>query len=70
MRADDDCPYREGVVVERPVKKGAGSFVHIGKRKVSRPRSGSGGGDDGRREGSLLPAPIVDTVDYHEMHCG
>lgn len=34
MREDDDCPFREGVVVDRDVKKGAGSFVDIGKRKV------------------------------------
>lgn len=40
MREDDDCPFREGVVVDRDVKKGAGSFVDIGKRKV--------GGDVGK----------------------
>lgn len=34
MRADDVCPFREGVVLDRTVKKGAGSFVDIGKRKV------------------------------------
>ena len=37
MRADDECPFREGVVLDKAVKKGAGSFVDIGKRKV-RPR--------------------------------
>ena len=31
---DDDCPFREGVVVDRNTKKGAGAFVDIGKRKV------------------------------------
>ncbi|CAN0518176.1 unnamed protein product, partial [Ectocarpus sp. 8 AP-2014] len=34
MRADDACPFREGVVLDRTIKKGAGSFVDIGKRKV------------------------------------
>lgn len=34
MRVDDDCSYREGVVTDRPIKKGAGSFVDIGKRLV------------------------------------
>lgn len=34
MRADDLCPFREGVVLDRTIKKGAGSFVDIGKRKV------------------------------------
>lgn len=36
MRADDDCPFREGVVLDRTIKKGAGSFVDIGKRKVKK----------------------------------
>lgn len=35
MRADDACPFREGVVLDRTIKKGAGSFVDIGKRKVT-----------------------------------
>lgn len=34
MRAEDECPFREGVVLDRTVKKGAGSFVDVGKRKV------------------------------------
>ena len=33
MKVDDDMPYREGVVVDRPVKKGSGSFVNVGMRK-------------------------------------
>ena len=33
MRMDDIMPYREGVTLERPVKKGEGSFVNIGMRK-------------------------------------
>ncbi|CBN79505.1 conserved unknown protein [Ectocarpus siliculosus] len=36
MRADDACPFREGVVLDRTIKKGAGSFVDIGKRKEAR----------------------------------
>ncbi|CAN0292382.1 unnamed protein product, partial [Scytosiphon promiscuus] len=36
MRADDLCPFREGVVLDRTIKKGAGSFVDIGKRKEAR----------------------------------
>eukprot|EP00903_Cladosiphon_okamuranus_P007158 g6950.t1 len=36
MRADDLCPFREGVVLDRVIKKGAGSFVDIGKRKEAR----------------------------------
>ncbi|XP_065060219.1 putative methyltransferase C9orf114 [Rhopilema esculentum] len=33
MRVDDELPYREGVVLDRPVKNGEGSFVNIGLRK-------------------------------------
>ncbi|KAJ7377416.1 hypothetical protein OS493_029316 [Desmophyllum pertusum] len=36
MKVDDDMPYREGVVVDRPVKKGCGSFVNVGMRKEVR----------------------------------
>eukprot|EP00752_Nemacystus_decipiens_P003696 g3406.t1 len=36
MRADDLCPFREGVVLDKTIKKGAGSFVDIGKRKEAR----------------------------------
>eukprot|EP00794_Sanderia_malayensis_P015660 gene15660-17240_t len=33
MRIDDICTYREGVVLDRPVKKGGGSYVNVGLRK-------------------------------------
>ena len=33
MRIDDESLYREGIVVDRPVKKGGGSFVNAGMRK-------------------------------------
>lgn len=33
MRIDDESLYREGIVVDRPVKKGEGSFVNAGMRK-------------------------------------
>lgn len=33
MRIDDDSLYREGLVVDRPVKKGQGSYVNAGLRK-------------------------------------
>ena len=33
MRVDDELPYREGVVLDRPVKNGEGSFVNVGLRK-------------------------------------
>lgn len=36
MKVDDDIPYREGVVLERPVKKGSGSFVNVGMQKEVR----------------------------------
>ncbi|KAJ7369289.1 hypothetical protein OS493_040002 [Desmophyllum pertusum] len=36
MKVDDDMPYREGVVVDRPVKKGVVSFVNVGMRKEVR----------------------------------
>lgn len=36
MKVDDDMPYREGVVLDRPVKKGCGSFVNVGMRKEVR----------------------------------
>ena len=34
MRAQDDSDYREGVVLNRPVKDGKGSFVNVGLLKV------------------------------------
>ena len=34
MRAEDDCDYREGVVLNMPVKDGKGSFVNCGIAKV------------------------------------
>lgn len=36
MKVDDDMPYREGVVLDRPVKKGCGSFANVGMRKEVR----------------------------------
>ena len=36
MKVDDNMPYREGVVLDRPVKKGSGSFVNVGMRKEVR----------------------------------
>ena len=30
MRAEDDMPYREGVVLDKPTKAGRGSFVNVG----------------------------------------
>ena len=36
MKVDDDMPYREGVVLDRPVKKGSGSFVNVGMQKEVR----------------------------------
>ncbi|XP_076800475.1 28S rRNA (uridine-N(3))-methyltransferase-like [Clavelina lepadiformis] len=34
MRVDDFMPYREGVVVDRPVKPGKGSFANCGTHKL------------------------------------
>uniref|UniRef100_H3C881 SPOUT domain containing methyltransferase 1 n=1 Tax=Tetraodon nigroviridis TaxID=99883 RepID=H3C881_TETNG len=34
MRTDDECEYREGVVLDRPTKAGQGSLVNCGMRKV------------------------------------
>lgn len=36
MTIDEDTPFREGVVLDRPVKMGAGSFVNAGMRKEVR----------------------------------
>ena len=36
MTIDEDAPFREGVVLDRPVKMGAGSFVNAGMRKEVR----------------------------------
>ena len=36
MKVDDDMPYREGVVLERPARKGYGSSVNVGMRKEVR----------------------------------
>lgn len=36
MKVDDDMPYREGVVLDRPVKKESGSFVNVEMRKEVR----------------------------------
>ncbi|CAF97123.1 unnamed protein product [Tetraodon nigroviridis] len=33
MRTDDECEYREGVVLDRPTKAGQGSLVNCGMRK-------------------------------------
>ena len=34
MRAEDDCDYREGVILDKPIKDGKGSFVNVGLLKV------------------------------------
>nr|CAB3227240.1 uncharacterized protein C9orf114-like [Phallusia mammillata] len=34
MREDADSPYREGVVLDRPIKSGKGSFVNCGTVKL------------------------------------
>lgn len=34
LKADEYCQYREGVVMNRPVKEGAGSWVEIGLLRV------------------------------------
>jgi predicted SPOUT superfamily RNA methylase MTH1 len=36
MRADMASPYREGVVLDKPVKEGKGSFVNVGLLKEIR----------------------------------
>ena len=36
MRVDEDSPYREGVVLQKPVKGDRGSFVDAGLRKEVR----------------------------------
>lgn len=36
MTIDEDAPFREGVVLSRPVKMGGGSFVNAGMRKEVR----------------------------------
>ena len=33
MRTDSQCPYREGVVLDVPVKEGRGSYVDVGLHK-------------------------------------
>ena len=33
LRQDEESPYREGVVIDRPVKEGKGSWVNIGLKK-------------------------------------
>ena len=35
MRQDEQSEYREGIVLDRPVKNGSGSFVNAGMRKVN-----------------------------------
>ena len=35
MRIDDESDYREGIVLDRPIKQGKGSLVNCGMRKVS-----------------------------------
>jgi predicted SPOUT superfamily RNA methylase MTH1 len=36
MRIDEYSQWREGVVVDKPVKKGSGSYVEVGLRKEAR----------------------------------
>ena len=33
VKADEESPYREGVVLDKPVKHGKGSYVDVGLRK-------------------------------------
>ncbi|XP_076353887.1 28S rRNA (uridine-N(3))-methyltransferase [Tachypleus tridentatus] len=33
LRTEDKCPFREGIVINRPVKEGKGSFVYVGQKK-------------------------------------
>lgn len=33
LKSDQYCPYREGVVLNRPVKEDGGSWVEIGLKK-------------------------------------
>lgn len=35
LRVDDESEFREGIVMNKPVKQGSGSFVYIGLQKVS-----------------------------------
>jgi predicted SPOUT superfamily RNA methylase MTH1 len=35
LKTEEDCKYREGVVMNRPVKEGTGSWVEIGLLKVT-----------------------------------
>jgi len=34
LRQDEESEYREGIVLDRPVKSGCGSFVNAGLKKV------------------------------------
>ncbi|XP_013782356.1 putative methyltransferase C9orf114 [Limulus polyphemus] len=33
LRTKDICPFREGIVVNRPAREGKGSFVYVGQKK-------------------------------------
>ncbi|GIX83772.1 putative methyltransferase C9orf114 [Caerostris darwini] len=35
LKVEDECKYREGIVLDKPVKDGKGSFVYIGLRKTA-----------------------------------
>ena len=37
VRQDEWSEYREGIVLDRPVKSGKGSYANVGMRKVSLP---------------------------------
>lgn len=34
MRASEECKFREGAVLDKPVKEGKGSFANVGLQKV------------------------------------
>ena len=40
VRQDEWSEYREGIVLDRPVKTGGGSYVNAGLRKVGYPNNG------------------------------
>ncbi|XP_055943451.1 putative methyltransferase C9orf114 [Argiope bruennichi] len=35
LRVEDECKYREGIVLNKPVREGKGSFVYIGLKKTA-----------------------------------
>ncbi|GBO28610.1 Putative methyltransferase C9orf114, partial [Araneus ventricosus] len=35
LRVEDECKYREGIVLNKPVREGKGSFLYIGLKKTA-----------------------------------